>query len=168
MSILLRKHQTDFQSGYTSLQFHQQWRSVPLSPHLRQHLLSPEFLILAILTSMRWNLRVVLICISLTIKDAEHFFKCFSAIRYSSVENSLFSSVPHFLMELFEFLEFSFLSSLYILDISPLSDLGLVKILSQSFGGLFVLLTVSFALQKLCNFMRHRGKIPKQNSNGLC
>jgi hypothetical protein len=40
------------------------------------------------------------------------------------------------------------------LDISPLSDLGLVKILSQSVGGLFVLLTVSFALQKLCNFMR--------------
>jgi hypothetical protein len=43
---------------------------------------------------------------------------------------------------------------LYILDISPLSDLGLVKILSQSVGGLFVLLTVSFDLQKLCNFMR--------------
>jgi hypothetical protein len=46
------------------------------------------------------------------------------------------------------------LSSLYILDISPLSDLGLAKILSQSVGSLFVLLTVSFALQKLCNFMR--------------
>jgi hypothetical protein len=46
------------------------------------------------------------------------------------------------------------LSSLYILDISPLSDLGLVKILSKSVGGLFVLLIVSFALQKLCNFMR--------------
>ena len=45
-------------------------------------------------------------------------------------------------------------SSLYILDISPLSDLGLVKILSQSLGGLFVLLRVSFDLQKLCNFMR--------------
>jgi hypothetical protein len=57
-------------------------------------------------------------------------------------------------MGLFEFLEFSFWSSLYILDISSLSDLGLVKILSQSVGGLFVLLTVSFALQKLCNFMR--------------
>jgi hypothetical protein len=42
-------------------------------------------------------------------------------------------------------LESSFLSSFYILDISPLSDLGLVKILSQSVDGLFVLLTVSFA-----------------------
>jgi hypothetical protein len=80
------------------------------------------------------------------IKDVEHFFRCFSVLRYSSVENSLFSSVPHFLTGLFEFLEFSFLSSLCMLDISPLSDLGLVKILSQSVGGLYVLLTVSFAL----------------------
>jgi hypothetical protein len=42
---------------------------------------------------------------------------------------------------------------LYKLDICPLSDSGLVKIFSQSVGCLFVILTVSFALQKLCNFM---------------
>jgi hypothetical protein len=112
------------------LQSHQQWRSVPLSPHPCQHLLSPEFLILAILTGVRWNLRVVFICVSLMIKDVELFFRCFSALRYSSVENSLFSSEPHFLIGLFDFLESTFLSSLYILGISPLSDLGLVKILS--------------------------------------
>jgi hypothetical protein len=41
-----------------------------------------------------------------------------------------------------------------ILDISLLSELGLVKIFSQSVGCLFDLLTVFFALQKLCNFMR--------------
>jgi hypothetical protein len=36
-------------------------------------------------------------------------------------------------------------------DISPLSDLGLVKIFSKSVG-LFVLLTVSFVLHRLCNY----------------
>jgi hypothetical protein len=105
MSNFLRNRQTDFQSGFTSLQSYQQWRSIPLSPHPRQHLLSPEFLILAILTGVRWNLKVLLICISLMIKDVEHFFKCFSAIWYSSVQNSLFSFVPHFFISGVQLLE---------------------------------------------------------------
>jgi hypothetical protein len=105
MSNFLRICRIDFQSGCTSLQSHQQWRSVHLSLHPCQHLVSPEFLILAILTGVRWNLRVVLIDIYLMIKGVEHFFRCFSAIRYSSVENSLFSSVPNFLIGLFDFLE---------------------------------------------------------------
>jgi hypothetical protein len=70
-----RNHQTDFQSVCTSLESHQQWRSIPLSPHPRQHLLSPEFLILAILTGVRWNLRLVLFYISLMTNDVEHFFQ---------------------------------------------------------------------------------------------
>jgi hypothetical protein len=78
ISSFLRNLKIDFQSGCVSLQSHQQWRSVPLSPHPRQHLLSLEFLILAILMGVRWNLRVALICISLMTKDIEHFFKCFS------------------------------------------------------------------------------------------
>jgi hypothetical protein len=94
MSNFMRNLQTDFQSGCTSLQSHQQWRSVSLSPH--PHLLSPEFLILAILTAVKGNLRVALICLSLMIKNVEQFLRCFSAIRYSSVEISLFSSEPHF------------------------------------------------------------------------
>ena len=43
---------------------------------------------------------------------------------------------------------------LYILDISPLLDVGVVKTFSRSVGCHFVLLTVSFDLEKRCNFMR--------------
>jgi hypothetical protein len=43
------------------LQSDQQWRSIPLSPHPLQHVLSPEVLILDILVGVRWNLRVILI-----------------------------------------------------------------------------------------------------------
>jgi hypothetical protein len=151
MSNFLRNCQTNFQSGFTSLQSHQQWRSVPLSPHPRQPLLSPEFFILAILTGVRCNLRIVLICISLMTQDVEHFFRCFSVIRYSSVENSLFSYVSHFLIGLFGSLESNFLSSLYTFDTSPLSDVD--KDLCPICWLPVCPLIVSFALQKLCNFM---------------
>jgi hypothetical protein len=95
-SNFLRNCQTDFQNGCISLQSDQHWRSVLCSAHPHQHLLSSEFLILAILTGVRWNLRVILIYISLMIKDFAHFFRCFSAIQYSTFENSLFRSVPYF------------------------------------------------------------------------
>ena len=95
MSNFLSYHQSDFQSGCTSLQSHQQWKSIPLTPYPCQHLLSPEFLILAILTGVRWNFRVISICVSLMTKDGEHLFRCFLATLVSSVENSLFSSVPY-------------------------------------------------------------------------
>jgi hypothetical protein len=60
---------------------------------------------------IRWNPRVILICISLMTKDIEHFFKCFTTIRDYSFDNSIFSSVAHFLIGLFGLLESNFLSS---------------------------------------------------------
>ena len=150
----LRNCHIDIQRGYTSLHSHQQCRSVPFTPHPLQHKLSSVFLILAILTGIRWNLGIVLICISLMTKDVEHFLKCLSAILDSSVESSLFRSVLHFFIGLCVLLVTNFLSSLCILMIRPLSDVGLVKIFSHSVGCRFVLLTVSFALQKLFSFRR--------------
>jgi hypothetical protein len=63
------------------LQSHQQWRSVPLSPHPLQHVLAPEVLIISILIGLRWNLKVILICISLITKEFERFFRCFSTFK---------------------------------------------------------------------------------------
>jgi hypothetical protein len=54
----LRSLQIFFQSGYTSLHSHQQYIRVPFSPHPHQHLLLVVFLMMTILTGVRWNLSV--------------------------------------------------------------------------------------------------------------
>ena len=60
-----------FHNGWTNLHSHQQYKSVPISPHPLQHLLSPNFLMITFLTGMRWYLNVVLIFTSLMTSDDE-------------------------------------------------------------------------------------------------
>ena len=142
---------TDIQKDCTNLHSHQQCRSVPFYIQPLQHKLSSVFLILAILTGVRWNLRDVCIFISLMTRDVERFRKWLSVILDFSVESSLFRSVFHFFSWIICSFDDQFLEFFVYFGDQPLVRCGVGEDFSHSLG---CLLTMSFALQKPLSFIR--------------
>ena len=129
------------------------FKRIPFSPHPFQHLLFLHFLMAAILTSVGWYIIVVLICISLIMREVEHLFMCLLVIYISSVEKCL-SSLAHFLIGSFIFLVLSCMSCLYIMEINSSSVVSFAVIFSHSEVCLFSFLIVSLIVQKLFSLIR--------------
>ena len=101
---------------------------------------------MAILTSVRWYLTGVLICISLIINNIEHILMCLLAICLPSLEKHLLRSSAYFFIGFF-FSVIELYQLLHILEIKLLSVASFANIFSWSIDYLFILLIIPFVVQ---------------------
>ena len=130
----LRNPHIFYHSDCLSLHSHQQCTRF-FSPYLCQHLIFLLFLIIAILTSVRWYIIVILICISMMISNVEYLFMYLLAICMSPQGKCLFKMLLKISIFKSDCLVFFFLmscmSSFHILNGNPSSEYDL-QMLSPS------------------------------------
>ena len=149
-------------SGSPNCHSHQQCMGLPYSPPPCEDFLFGACWMLATVTGVRWYVMAVWICISLTISDVEHLFRCLIAICLSSSEKEVYSDVlPIFRLGcwLVGWLVGFSPTELYELFIhldSPLLSHFTCRYCVPFLGCLFVLLMVSFAVRKLWSSTRSR------------
>ena len=116
-----------------------------LNHYIKQKII---FLIIAILTGMRWYVIVILIRIYLVTGDVSTYSRScwpFVCLLWRNVYSRV--RPVYYVNWLFTCLLFamSYMSSLYILDINSLSDTWVANMFSHSVSSFFVLLTFSCA-----------------------